>query len=65
MLKSILLGLILATSGAQAQNAQIDSSGFHFVDFWSQGQKVFKSIMLDIISLTSGAKPEHIKSMSF
>ena len=35
---------------------QIDAPGYHFVDFWSQCQKVFKSILLDIISSTSGAK---------
>ena len=37
------------------ESHQIDSPGYHFVDFWSQGGKVFKSMLLAVISLTSGA----------
>ena len=38
------------------ESFQIDAPGYHFVDFWSQGQKVIKSILLAIISSTSGAR---------
>ena len=37
------------------ESHQIDVPGYHFVDFWSQGGKVFKSILLAMISSTSGA----------
>ena len=44
------------------ESAQIDAPGHHFVnpwrhfvDFWSQGQKVLKSSSLDVILSTSGA----------
>ena len=37
------------------ESHQIDTPGYHFVDFWSQGGKVFKSMLLAMISLTSGA----------
>ena len=40
MLKSNLLELILSTSGAKAGMPQIEPSGAHFVDFWSQGLKI-------------------------
>ena len=38
------------------ENAQIDPSGAHFVDFWSQGLKMLKSNLLELILSTSGAK---------
>ena len=38
MFKSSLLELILSTSGAKAGMHQIESSGTHFVDFWSQAR---------------------------
>ena len=56
MLKSIVLELILSTSGAKAGMPQIETSGAHFVDFWSQGLKMLKSTLLELILSTSGAK---------
>jgi hypothetical protein len=38
------------------ESLQIDAPGYYFDDFWSQGQKVFKSMLLAIILSTSGAK---------
>ena len=38
------------------ENAQIELPGAHFVDFWSQGQKMLKSSFLELILSTSGAK---------
>jgi len=35
---------------------QIEPSGAHFVDFWSQGQKMLKSSLLELILSTCGAK---------
>jgi len=49
VLKSMLLAIILSTSGAKARKSSIDAPGYHFVDFCSQGQKVFKSMLLAII----------------
>jgi len=37
------------------ESGQIEPPGRHFVDFWSQGQKVLKSSLLDVILSTSGA----------
>ena len=56
MVKSTLLELILSTSGAKAGMLQIEHSGHHFVDFWSQGQKVLKSSLLGVILSISEAK---------
>jgi hypothetical protein len=45
------------------ENAQIEPSGAHFVDFWSQGWKMLKSSLLQLIWSTSGAKAgKYIKS---
>ena len=35
---------------------QIGPSGAHFVDFWSQGLKMLKSRLLELILSTSGAQ---------
>ena len=48
--------MVLSTSGAKAGIPQIEFSGAHFVDFWSQGLKMFKSTLLEFILVTSGAK---------
>jgi len=34
---------------------QVNPLGYHFVDFWSQGHNVFKSMLLAIIMSTSGS----------
>jgi hypothetical protein len=31
------------------ESPQIDASGTHFVDFWGQGWKIFKSELLELI----------------
>ena len=38
------------------ESHQIEAAGIGFVDFWSQRQKVIKSILLGVILRTSGAK---------
>jgi len=38
------------------ESLQIDTPGSDFVDFWSQGQKVFKSMLQVMILSTSGAR---------
>ena len=38
------------------ESHQIEPSGTHFVDFWSQGRKVIKSSFLGLVLSTSGAK---------
>ena len=38
------------------ESSQIEFPALHFIDFWSQSKKVFKSSLLDVILPTSGAK---------
>ena len=38
------------------ESLQIDAPGCDFIDFWSQGQKVMKMLLQDVILLTSGAR---------
>jgi hypothetical protein len=54
--KSMLLAIILSTSGAKARKSSNRWSWLSFFDFCCQGQKVFKSMLLEIIFSTSGAK---------
>jgi hypothetical protein len=65
VLKSIILELILSTSGAKGRTAQVAHSGAHAVDFWSQGQKLLKSSVLELILLTSGAIGRYCSNLSF
>jgi hypothetical protein len=81
VLKSIILALILWTSGAKGRNDKIQHSGAHFIDFWSHWQKVLKSIILEgllaprqkvlkstileFILLTSGACCKKCSNLSF
>jgi len=53
---STWFSMVLSTSGAKAGIPQIEFSGAHFVDFWSQGLKMLKSTLLEFILVTSGAK---------
>jgi hypothetical protein len=52
------------TSGARPESLQIDVPGHHFVDFWSQGQKVFKSMLLGIMLTTSKQYSHYIRTFS-
>ena len=65
MFKSNLLDLILSTSGAKAGMSQIEPSAAHFIDFWSQGQKMLKSSLLELILSTSGAKARKCSNRAF
>ena len=47
------------------ENAQIDPSGVHFSDFWSQGLEMLKSTFLELILSTSGAKAWKCSNRSF
>ena len=47
--KSMFLAIILLTSGARARKSPNRFPGYDFVDFWSQGQKVSKSILQAMI----------------
>ena len=38
------------------ENAQIESPGWYFDDFWNQGHKMLKSSFLELILSSSGAK---------
>ena len=38
------------------ENAQIESPGRYFDDFWNQGHKMLKSMLLELILSISGAK---------
>ena len=49
----------------RAESAQIAHSGAHAIDFWSQGQKVLKSSILELILLTSGAIGRNCSNLSF
>ena len=53
---STWFSMVLSTSRAKAGMLQIEFSGAHFVDFWSQGLKMLKSTLLEFILVTSGAK---------
>ncbi len=62
MLKSSLVELILSTCGAKAVMRKIRPPGAHFVDFWSQGQKMLKSSLLELILSTSRAEAGNCSS---
>ena len=52
MLKPNFLRAILLTSGTSARDIQIEHPGTHFVDFWSQDQKMLESGLLEPIVST-------------
>ena len=62
---STWFSMVLSTSGAKAGIPQIESSGAHFVDFWSQGLKMLKSTVLEFILVTSGAKAWKCSNLLF
>jgi hypothetical protein len=59
MLDGWFAGLLVTKSRLgepRSESHQIKISGTDFVGFWSQGQKLIKSILLGMILSTSGAK---------
>ena len=47
------------------ESAQIEPTGRHFVDFWSQCQKMLKSSIMDVISSTSEAKAGQCSHLAY
>ena len=64
-LKSNLLSSFYQLLEPKPENTQIEPPGAHFVDFWSQSQKMLKSILLEPILSTSGAKARKCSNRVF